>query len=40
VLEGTLSKKAMENPGAAIQYAVTQIYTRYPVPSRTAAPAQ
>jgi hypothetical protein len=30
----------MENPGAAIQYAVTQIYTRYPVAARTAAPAQ
>jgi hypothetical protein len=40
VLEGTLSKKAMENPGAAIQYAVSQIYTRYPVAARTAAPAQ
>ena len=40
VLEGTLSKKAMENPGAAIQYAVSQIYTSYPVAARTAAPAQ
>ncbi len=38
-LEGTLSKKVMGNPGAAIQYAVTQIFTRYPVPS-SATPVQ
>ena len=31
VLEGALSKKAMENPGAAIQSAVTQIFSQYPI---------
>jgi hypothetical protein len=33
VLEGALTKKAMQNPGAAIQSAVTQIYSKYPVQS-------
>lgn len=39
VLEGALSKKAMENPGAAIQSAVTQIYAKYPVQGIAPAPA-
>lgn len=42
-LEGVLNKKALENPGAAIQSAVTQIYAKYPVPAKVAStppPAQ
>ena len=35
-LEGVLNKKAMENPGAAIQSAVAQIYAKYPVPAMVA----
>lgn len=35
-LEGVLNKKAMENPGAAIQSAVAQIYAKYPVPAMAA----
>lgn len=37
-LEGVLNKKAMENPGAAIQSAVSQIYAKYPVPAMAAPP--
>ena len=37
-LEGVLNKKAMENPGAAIQSAVAQIYAKYPVPAMVAPP--
>ena len=37
-LEGVLNKKAMENPNAAIQSAVSQIYAQYPVPMLAAAP--
>jgi hypothetical protein len=37
-LEGVLNKKAMENPSAAIQSAVNQIFAKYPIPSM-AAPA-
>lgn len=39
-LEGTLSSKAMENPGAAIQSAVGQIYSKFPVQSSATIPAQ
>ena len=39
VLEGALTKKAMENPGAAIQSAVTQIYAKYPIQGAAPAPA-
>lgn len=39
VLEGALSKKAMENPGAAIQSAVSQIYSKYPIQGMAPAPA-
>lgn len=38
VLEGALTKKAMQNPGAAIQSAVTQIFSKYPVQSNPVAP--
>jgi Domain of unknown function (DUF4136) len=31
VLEGALSRKALENPAAAVQSAVTQIFARFPV---------
>lgn len=37
-LEGVLNKKAMENPNAAIQSAVSQIYAKYPIPAMAAAP--
>ncbi len=40
VLEGTLSKKAMEDPAGAINSAVRQIYTKFPVPAPAPAPAQ
>ncbi len=40
VLEGALSNKAMENPAGAIQSAVGQIYSRYPVAKTAAVPAQ
>jgi hypothetical protein len=40
VLEGTLSKKAMEDPVGAINSAVRQIYTKFPVPAPAPAPAQ
>lgn len=39
-LEGTLSSKAMQNPGAAIQSAVGQIYSKFPVQSSATIPAQ
>ncbi len=39
-LEGTLSSKAMQNPGGAIQSAVGQIFTQFPVQSAVVTPAQ
>ncbi len=39
-LEGALSSKAMQNPGGAIQSAVGQIFTKFPVQSGNATPAQ
>ncbi len=36
-LEGTLSSKVMQNPGGAIQSAVGQIFTKFPVQSNTAS---
>ncbi|MBP7371002.1 MAG: DUF4136 domain-containing protein [Arenimonas sp.] len=38
MLEGALTKKSMENPGAAIQSAVTQIFSKYPVQGNAIAP--
>ena len=35
-LEGVLNKKAMENPAAAIQSAVSQIFAKYPILSQAA----
>lgn len=37
-LEGVLNKKAMENPNAAIQSAVNQIFAKYPVAAMAAPP--
>jgi hypothetical protein len=39
-LEGTLSSKAMQNPGAAIQSAVGQIFTQFPKQTTAITPAQ
>jgi Domain of unknown function (DUF4136) len=39
-LEGTLSSKAMQNPGGAIQSAVVQVFTKFPVQSAAVTPAQ
>ncbi len=39
-LEGTLSTKAMQNPGAAIQSAVGQVFTKFPVQTLVTTPAQ
>lgn len=36
VAEGRVNKKAQENPGAAIDKVVADIFARYPVPSATA----
>lgn len=40
VLEGALSRKAMENPAGAVQSAVTQIFNRYPVAKAVTTPTQ
>jgi len=40
ILEGTLSKKAMEDPAGAINSAVRQIFTTFPVPAPAPVPAQ
>jgi Domain of unknown function (DUF4136) len=39
-LEGTLSSKAMQNPGGAIQSAVGQIFTQFPKQTTAVTPAQ
>jgi len=40
VLEGALSRKAMQNPASSVQTAVSQIFARYPVQGAGTAPAQ
>ena len=37
VLEGKLTKKSMDNPGAAIEQVIAQIFAKYPVPSNVPA---
>lgn len=39
-LEGALSSKAMQSPAGAIQSAVSQIFTKYPVQATTAVSAK
>jgi hypothetical protein len=40
MLEGTLSRKSMEDPAGAINSAVRQIYATFPVPAPAPVPAQ
>jgi hypothetical protein len=40
VLEGALSRKAMENPAGAVQSAVSQIFSRFPIAKPVSTPAQ
>ena len=37
VLEGKLTKKSMDNPGAAIEQVIAQIFAKYPIPSNVPA---